>query len=42
MKSRKKLTMKVLAELKSSAGTLTEDDIDEIVNGKEEKPKKLK
>ena len=34
--------MKVLAELKSSAGTLTEDDIDEIVNGKEEKPKKLK
>lgn len=38
----KKLTMKVSAELKARSGTLTEDDIDEIVNGKEDKPKKPK
>ena len=38
----KKLNMKVSAELKSRTGTLTEDDIDEIINGKEDKPKKPK
>ncbi len=40
----KKLNMKVSAQLKQRAGTLTENDIDEIVNGngKEEKPKKPK
>lgn len=32
-----KLNMKVSAQLKERAGTLTEDDIDEIVNGKIEK-----
>lgn len=40
----KKLNMKVSAQLKERAGTLTEDDIDKIVNGNgaEVKPKKPK